>query len=356
MKKRLVIAITGASGAIYGVRMLEALAQLDDWESHLVLSASGALTAMHELDMGKARIEALADVVHSVKNIGASIASGSFLCEGMVIAPCSMRTLAAVAHGLADNLVTRAADVMLKERRRLVLLARETPLNLAHLRNMTAVTELGGIILSASHNPGGPDGDFGVKYNIAAGGPAPESVTEAMFHHSETITQYRISDAADIDIDTIGVAQIEDMRVEVIDPVADYAELMARLFDFDAIRALFAGGFTMRFDGMSAVSGPYAKAIIEGMLGAPAGTVINAVPLEDFGGHHPDPNPVNAAELIAMMASDKAPDFGAASDGDGDRNMVVGKGMFVTSSDSLAMIAANATCAPGYTNGIAGIA
>jgi 4-hydroxy-3-polyprenylbenzoate decarboxylase/2,5-furandicarboxylate decarboxylase 2 len=146
MKKRLVIAITGASGAIYGVRMLEALAQLDDWESHLVLSASGALTAMHELDMGKARIEALADVVHSVKDIGASIASGSFLCEGMVIAPCSMRTLAAVAHGLADNLVTRAADVMLKERRRLVLLARETPLNLAHLRNMTAVTELGGII------------------------------------------------------------------------------------------------------------------------------------------------------------------------------------------------------------------
>jgi 4-hydroxy-3-polyprenylbenzoate decarboxylase/2,5-furandicarboxylate decarboxylase 2 len=146
MKKRLVIAITGASGAIYGVRMLESLAQLDDWESHLVLSASGALTAMHELDMGKARIEALADVVHSVKDIGASIASGSFLCEGMVIAPCSMRTLAAVAHGLADNLVTRAADVMLKERRRLVLLARETPLNLAHLRNMTAVTELGGII------------------------------------------------------------------------------------------------------------------------------------------------------------------------------------------------------------------
>lgn len=146
MKKRLVVAITGASGAIYGVRMLQALAQLDDWESHLVLSASGALTAMHELDMGKAGIEALADMVHSVKDIGASIASGSFLCEGMVIAPCSMRTLAAVAHGLADNLVTRAADVMLKERRRLVLLARETPLNLAHLRNMTAVTELGGII------------------------------------------------------------------------------------------------------------------------------------------------------------------------------------------------------------------
>ena len=146
MTKCLVIAITGASGAVYGVRMLQALARLDEWESHLVLSASGALTAMHELDLHKGQIEAMADVVHNVKDIGASIASGSFQCEGMVIAPCSMRTLAAVAHGLADNLVTRAADVMLKERRRLVLLARETPLNLAHLRNMTAVTELGGIV------------------------------------------------------------------------------------------------------------------------------------------------------------------------------------------------------------------
>lgn len=146
MKKRLVVAITGASGAVYGVRMLQALARQEGWESHLVLSSSGALTAMHELDLRKGQIEELADVVHNVKDIGASIASGSFLCEGMVIAPCSMRTLAAVAHGLADNLVTRAADVMLKERRRLVLLARETPLNLAHLRNMTAVTELGGII------------------------------------------------------------------------------------------------------------------------------------------------------------------------------------------------------------------
>jgi 4-hydroxy-3-polyprenylbenzoate decarboxylase/2,5-furandicarboxylate decarboxylase 2 len=146
MTKRLVIAITGASGAIYGIRMLEALARVDGWESHLVLSASGALTTMHETNLSRRQVEELAHVVHSVKDIGASIASGSFPCEGMVIAPCSMRTLAAVAHGLADNLVTRAADVMLKERRRLVLLARETPLNLAHLRNMTAVTELGGIV------------------------------------------------------------------------------------------------------------------------------------------------------------------------------------------------------------------
>jgi len=146
MTKRLVIAITGASGAVYGIRMLQALAALDEWETHLVLSASGALTAMHETGMRRGDIEGLADVVHGVKEIGATIASGSFACEGMVIAPCSMRTLAAVAHGLADNLVTRAADVMLKERRRLVLLARETPLNLAHLRNMTAVTEMGGIV------------------------------------------------------------------------------------------------------------------------------------------------------------------------------------------------------------------
>ncbi len=214
----------------------------------------------------------------------------------------------------------------------------------------------GGLILSASHNPGGPDGDFGIKYNIAAGGPAPESVTDAIYQRTESITQYRISDAPDVDIDTIGVTQLDGMRVEVIDPVADYAELMARLFDFDAIRKLFAGGFTMRFDGMHAVSGPYARAILEGMLGAPQGTVINAEPLEDFGGHHPDPNPVNAAQLIELMAQPDAPDFGAASDGDGDRNMIVGRKFDVTPSDSLAVLAANATVAPGYRAGLRGIA
>lgn len=215
---------------------------------------------------------------------------------------------------------------------------------------------LGGIVLSASHNPGGPEGDFGIKYNISNGGPAPESITEAVYARTTAITAYRISDAADVDIDRIGSAQLEQMQIEVIDPVADYAELMQRLFDFDAIRKLFAGGFTMRFDAMSAVSGPYAKAILEGMLGAPAGTVINAVPLEDFGGHHPDPNPVNAAELIALMASPAAPDFGAASDGDADRNMIVGRKFDVTPSDSLAVLAANATVAPGYRGGIKGIA
>ncbi|UGQ45376.1 alpha-D-glucose phosphate-specific phosphoglucomutase [Massilia endophytica] len=215
---------------------------------------------------------------------------------------------------------------------------------------------LGGIVLSASHNPGGPDGDFGIKYNISNGGPAPESVTEAVYARSETINSYRISDAPDIDIDTVGTLLLEQMQVEVIDPVADYAELMQRLFDFDAIRKLFAGGFTMCFDAMHAVSGPYAKAIIEGMLGAPQGTVINAVPLEDFGGLHPDPNPVNAAQLIELMAGVDAPDFGAASDGDADRNMIVGRKFDVTPSDSLAVLAANATVAPGYRDGIKGIA
>jgi phosphoglucomutase len=214
----------------------------------------------------------------------------------------------------------------------------------------------GGIVLSASHNPGGPDGDFGIKYNIENGGPAPEKITEAIFAHTLAIHSYRISDAGPVDLDQLGSTRLEEMQVEVIDPVADYAELMARLFDFDAIRALFARGFTMRFDGMSAVSGPYAKAIIEGMLGAPAGTVINFEPLEDFGGHHPDPNPVNAAELVALMDGPDAPDFGAASDGDGDRNMIVGRRLPVSPSDSLAIIAANAPLAPGYRAGLKGIA
>ncbi len=214
----------------------------------------------------------------------------------------------------------------------------------------------GGIILSASHNPGGPDGDFGIKYNIANGGPAPEKITEAMYARTQAITAYRISDAADIDLDALGTVRIEQMAVDVIDPVLDYAELMQQLFDFDAIRALFAGGLRLCFDGMHAVSGPYATAILEGMLGAPKGSVINGVPLEDFGGGHPDPNPANAHELIAIMAAEDAPDFGAASDGDGDRNMIVGRRFDVTPSDSLAILAANATVAPGYRAGLKGIA
>ena len=246
----------------------------------------------------------------------------------------------AAAHGVARILVGRGGIL-------------STPAVSCVIRKHAA---FGGIVLSASHNPGGPDGDFGIKYNIANGGPAPEKITEAIFGQTQTLSSYRISDAPPVNLDEIGATELEGMQVEVIDPVADYAELMGRLFDFDAIRALFKRGFTMRFDGMSAVSGPYAKAIIEGMLGAPAGTVINAEPLEDFGGHHPDPNPVNAAELIALMSGPDAPEFGAASDGDGDRNMIVGRGIAVTPSDSLAIIAANAKLAPGYAAGIKGIA
>lgn len=214
----------------------------------------------------------------------------------------------------------------------------------------------GGIILSASHNPGGPDEDFGIKYNIPAGGPAPEGVTEAIFARTKELKEYRILDAADVDIETVGARTLGTMAVEVFDPVADYAELMATLFDFAAIRALFAGGFRMRFDAMHAVTGPYATAILEGVLGAPKGTVMNGVPLEDFGHGHPDPNLVHAHDLVAEMFGPDAPDFGAASDGDGDRNMILGRDFYVTPSDSLAVLAANATCAPGYAGGLKGIA
>ncbi len=214
----------------------------------------------------------------------------------------------------------------------------------------------GGLVLSASHNPGGPNADFGVKYNIANGGPAPEAVTDAIFARTREITEYRIVDAPDLDLDALGETGIGDMAAEVIDPVADYRALMETLFDFEAIRALFASGFTMRFDAMHAVTGPYAKAILEGALGAPEGTVVNAIPLPDFGGGHPDPNPVWAKSLMDLMFSEDAPDFGAASDGDGDRNMIVGRGAYVTPSDSLAVLAANAHLAPGYKDGLAGVA
>jgi phosphoglucomutase len=214
----------------------------------------------------------------------------------------------------------------------------------------------GGLILSASHNPGGPNEDFGIKYNTGNGGPAPEKITDAIFERSKVIDQYQTVDAPDLDLDVIGEFTLAGMRVEVIDPVTDYQALMETLFDFPALRAMFAGGFTMRFDAMSAVTGPYAKAILEDALGARPGTVVNAVPLPDFGGHHPDPNLVHAKELYDLMMSKDAPDFGAASDGDGDRNLVIGKGIFITPSDSVAMLAANATCAPGYARGLSGIA
>ncbi len=215
----------------------------------------------------------------------------------------------------------------------------------------------GGIILSASHNPGGPDGDFGIKYNISNGGPAPEKYTEAMFQRSKEIDTYKILDADNIDLDTQGRYALGEMLVEVIDPVADYAELMEELFDFPKLKSMFrSGGFSMCFDAMHAITGPYAKQILEKQLGAPEGTVINGVPLPDFGGGHPDPNLAYAKELVETMNGVSAPDFGAASDGDGDRNMVLGKRFFVTPSDSLAIMAANAHRIKGYKKGITGIA
>ncbi|MEK1851656.1 MAG: alpha-D-glucose phosphate-specific phosphoglucomutase [Phyllobacterium sp.] len=214
----------------------------------------------------------------------------------------------------------------------------------------------GGLVLSASHNPGGPTEDFGIKYNISNGGPAPEKITEAIFARSKTITQYVIAEAPDADIDTIGTQKLGDMVVEIIDPVADYAALMEELFDFDAISALIKSGFTLRFDSMHAVTGPYGKEILEHRLGAPEGTCVNFVPLPDFGGHHPDPNLVYAKDLYDLLMSPDGPDFGAASDGDGDRNLIIGKGIFITPSDSLAMLAANAHLAPGYKAGLKGIA
>ena len=214
----------------------------------------------------------------------------------------------------------------------------------------------GGIILSASHNPGGADEDFGMKFNTANGGPATEDVTERIFAESQILESYQIVDAPDLDLSILGNQQLGQMVIEIVDPVSDYHALMKTLFDFDAIRDLLAGGFSITVDAMHAVTGPYAKAIIETDLGAPEGSVLNAVPLADFGGGHPDPNPVWAKELMITMFADDAPDFGAAMDGDGDRNMILGRGCYVTPSDSLAVLAANAQLASGYEGGLAGVA
>lgn len=214
----------------------------------------------------------------------------------------------------------------------------------------------GGIILSASHNPGGIEEDFGIKYNMANGGPAPEGVTDAIFARTQTIDAYKIWDGEAPDIDAIGQARLGDMAVEIVDPVTDYANLMETLFDFTAIRTLFADGFRMQFDAMCAITGPYATEILEKRLGAPAGSVVHGAPLPDFGGMHPDPNPTWAHELMNVMFADDGPDFGAASDGDGDRNMIVGHKCYVSPSDSLALIAAHAEAAPGYKNGLSGVA
>jgi len=214
----------------------------------------------------------------------------------------------------------------------------------------------GGIILSASHNPGGPDDDFGIKYNASNGGPAPERITDAIYALTQTISEYRILDAGDIDLGTLGKSTLGGMTVEVVDPVADYLELMEDLFDFDGIKSLFTGGFSLCFDAMHAITGPYAKAIFEGALGAPKGTVINGEPKPDFGGGHPDPNPVYAKDLFDVMFGPDAPNMGAASDGDGDRNIVLGRSTYVAPSDSLAVLAANAQLVPAYNQGLRGVA
>lgn len=214
----------------------------------------------------------------------------------------------------------------------------------------------GGIILSASHNPGGPDEDFGIKYNTANGGPAPEKITEAIFENSRVIKQFRLADLADIDLDKLGETTIDGFTITVINPVVDYADLMESMFDFGAIKALFQSGFTVKFDAMHAVTGPYAKEIFTNRLDASESSLMNCEVLEDFGGGHPDPNLTYAHDLVDIVYGAQAPDFGAASDGDGDRNMILGKGFFVTPSDSLAIIAANAHLIPAYRAGIAGVA
>lgn len=215
----------------------------------------------------------------------------------------------------------------------------------------------GGLILSASHNPGGPDEDFGIKYNADNGGPAPAKYTQAFFQRSQSIDNYKIAALADVDLDSVGTQQIGDIKITIVDPVSDYAELMQSIFDFPLLKQSISSGYvSLCFDAMHAITGPYAKRILEDMLGAQPGSVINAEPLEDFGGHHPDPNLAHAQELAAKMFSPAAPTFGAASDGDGDRNMIMGDHFFVTPSDSLAIMAANAHLIPAYAKGLSGVA
>ncbi len=229
-----------------------------------------------------------------------------------------------------------------------------TPAMSAVIRRRSA---LGGLLLTASHNPGGFDADFGVKYNIHNGGPAPERVTERIFAKTKQISRYLTVQSPEVDLERVGTVPVAGASVEVIDPQSDYSAVMQELFDFEALRRLFRGGFRLLFDAMHGVTGPYAQHILEGLLGAPAGTVWHGVPLEDFGGGHPDPNQVHAAELVSRMSGADAPDLGVACDGDGDRNMILGPGLFITPCDSVAIIAEHArTCVPGYRHGLAGVA
>ncbi len=229
-----------------------------------------------------------------------------------------------------------------------------TPAMSAIIRRRAA---LGGLLLTASHNPGGVDADFGVKYNIHNGGPAPERVTERIFAKTKQISSYLTLQTPDVNLEREGTVNLGGAEVTVIDPIADYAAVMEEIFDFEALRRLFGRGFRILFDAMHGVTGPYASHIFHEKLGAPAGSVLHGIPLEDFGGHHPDPNQVHAAELVALMSSAGAPDLGAACDGDGDRNMIQGPGLFISPGDSVAIIAEHAkSCIPGYGQGLAGVA
>ena len=246
----------------------------------------------------------------------------------------------AAAHGVA-RLITTTGGIL------------STPAA-SHLIREHGATA--GIILSASHNPGGPDGDFGVKVNGANGGPAPESLTDAIYAATQTLDGYRICDEVALPLDAPGSLSIGALQIEVIDGVDDYIALMQKLFDFDQIGDLLRNDFPIAFDAMHAVTGPYATRLFEGLLGAPAGTVRNGTPSEDFGGGHPDPNLTYADELAALLLEGDAYRFGAACDGDGDRNMILGRHCFVNPSDSLAVLTANATLAPAYAGGLAGVA
>ena len=246
----------------------------------------------------------------------------------------------AAAHGVA-RLITTTGGIL------------STPAASHMIRSRAAI---GGFILSASHNPGGPDGDFGVKINGANGGPAPESLTDAVYATTKSLEGYRIVDAAPLNLDTPGEQRLGELVVEVVDGVADYVALVQKLFDFERIRALLQSDFRVAFDAMHAVTGPYATRLLEELLGAPAGTVRNGTPLEDFGGGHPDPNLTYAHELAELLLDGTDYAFGAACDGDGDRNMILGRACFVNPSDSLAVLTANATLVPGYAEGLAGVA
>lgn len=291
----------------------------------------------------------LANFVQSVFNVVRQT-SGDFAQETLVVGgdgryynreATQIIISIAIANGFGKLLVGRGGLL-------------STPAVSAVIRRRAA---LGGLVLSASHNPGGIEEDFGIKYNVRNGGPAPEAVTEAIYQETLRINEYLTSTDAKIDIDREGSTKIGTTEVVVIDPLTDYCELLEELFDFESIRQLFARGFRMTFDAMNAITGPYARHLLEERLGAHSGTVINGEPLPDFGGHHPDPNLVHAAGLVAQLANPNGPDFGAACDGDGDRNLIIGRNFFVSPGDSLAIIAEYAQAAiPGYRNGLAGIA